>query len=136
MHVVIGLTIVAFQNISFLIRSLLILRLIHLKILISMVLILCRSVMPNTCYHTIGLMAVLCNLLFGPTLFSHILHEFHADIIMLSTSTSHHPVAYVVNTKYLNFKSFPPLYLSSCCSGPHLQCEQLSSILDNIVVIR
>ena len=39
-YVVIGLTIVALQYISFLIRSFLILRLIHLKILISMVFIL------------------------------------------------------------------------------------------------
>ena len=46
-HVVIGLTIVALQNISFLIRSFLILRLIHLKILISMVFILWRSALCN-----------------------------------------------------------------------------------------
>ena len=88
-------------------------------------------------------------------------HTFHADIIMLSTSTSHHPVACVVGTKYLNelvrgirfpakhaglkryvgilssnFPSFPPLHLSSCCSRPQLQYELLPSILDNIIVIR
>ena len=46
-YVVIGLTIVALQNISFLIWSFLILRLIHLKILISMVFILWRSALCN-----------------------------------------------------------------------------------------
>ena len=45
--IMIGLTIVALQNISFLIRSFLILRLIHLKILSSMVFILWRSALCN-----------------------------------------------------------------------------------------
>ncbi len=45
--IMIGLTIVSLQNISFLIRSFLILRLIHLKILISMVFILWRSALCN-----------------------------------------------------------------------------------------
>ena len=86
----------------------------------------------------------------------HTFHEFHADIIMLSTSISHHPVACVVDTKFLNelvsgirfpaglkhyvrilssnFQSFPPLHLSTCCSRPHLQSELLPSILDNSIV--
>ena len=46
-YVVIGLTVVALQNISFLIRSFLILHLIHLKIFISMVFILWRSALCN-----------------------------------------------------------------------------------------
>ena len=73
----------------------------------------------------------------------------------LDIYTSHHPVACVVDTKYLNelvrgirfpakhaglkhyvgilssnFQSFPPLHLSSCCFWPHLQCELLPFILD------
>ena len=35
-------------------------------------------------------------------LFHIFLHDFHADIIMLSTSTSHPPVACFVDPKYLN----------------------------------
>ena len=45
--VVIGLTVVALQNILFLIRSFLVLRIIHLKILISMVFIIWRSALCN-----------------------------------------------------------------------------------------
>ena len=46
-NVVIGLTVVALQNISSLIRSFLILRLIHLKIIISMVFIRWCSALCN-----------------------------------------------------------------------------------------
>ena len=119
--------------------------------------------MPNTCCHiTIGVMAVLYNLLFSPTFFSQIPPGVSCCYYhVVDIYTSHHSVACVVDTKYLNelvpgirfpakpaslkhyvgilsskFQSFPPLHLPSCCSRPHLQCELLSSILDNINVIR
>ena len=54
---------------------------------------------------TIGLMAVLYNLLFSLTVtfFSHIPPLwFHANIITLSTSTSYPPVACFADPKYLH----------------------------------
>ena len=63
---------------------------------------------------------------------------------MLSTSPSHHPVACVVDTKYINELvrgiRFPakPAGLKHYVGilSTHLQCELFTSIFDNVIVMR
>ena len=112
-YVVIGLTIASLLNFSFLIRSFLVLPLVHLSIFISVVCILCSSALCSAQhslpYIRVGLMTVLNSLFFSltGTFLSQIttdnpLHEFHADRTLLSTSAPHPPVASIVEQKYLN----------------------------------
>ena len=80
-------------------------------------------------YISIGLMAVLYNLLFSLTVsfFHTFRHEFHADIIVLSTSTSHPPVLL-----FLVFANFEIMSLPSIDFSLPVATDVLDSLIQYI----